>query len=311
MKIAFVFPGQGSQAVGMGKDAHDRDRDAATLFSQADKLVGLPLQALCFEGPSESLSQTENTQPALAVSSAATLQILRKAGIKADAYAGHSLGEYSALYAAGSIDFDTLISLVKIRGDAFAQAAKTRPGAMAAILGLDAQKVSEVCTAASQSQYVAPANFNDPSQIVISGEKDAVQRACDAAKAAGAKLVSVLPVSGAFHSPLVAPASQVMKDALATAKIAPPSALFINNVDAKQLTDPDAIRSSLVSQVTGAVRWVESVQALVAAGVTTFVEVGSGKVLGKLIRRIHKDAIVHSTENNAAMDATIAALAPK
>ncbi|MCC6547360.1 ACP S-malonyltransferase [Candidatus Sumerlaeota bacterium] len=311
MKIAFVFPGQGSQAVGMGKDAHERELDSAALFKRADSLVGHDLSRLCFEGPIEELSKTNNTQPALAVSSAATLEILRKAGIQADAYAGHSLGEYSALYAAGTLDFDTLMRLVKTRGDAFAQAAAARPGAMAAILGLDAQKVAEVCAAASQGELVAPANYNDPSQTVISGEKDAVARACEGAKGAGAKRALPLPVSGAFHSPLVAPAADTMKAALAAAAVKAPSALFINNVDAKALRDPDEIRDSLVRQVTGAVRWVESIQALTAAGIDTYVEIGSGKVLSGLIRRIHKDAVVHTTENNNAINATLIALASK
>jgi len=308
-KIAFVFPGQGSQAVGMGRDAAARLAVANELMERADSVLGFSLKALCFDGPEDQLKQTENTQPALYASSAATLAVLADAGIRAEAVAGHSLGEYTALYAAGCFDFATGLKLVRTRGEAFAKAGAARPGAMAAIMGLDVPQVLAICAAASKDGKVAvAANINDPNQIVISGDPEAVNAACEGAKAAGAKRALPLPVSGAFHSPLVAPAAEIMRAALAEAAFSAPTVTFVNNVDAAVLTDPTAIKDSLVRQVTGSVRWVESVERLAALGVTDYVEVGSGKVLGGLIRRIHKEAVCHTTESNASIDKTIEAL---
>ncbi|MBI1291131.1 ACP S-malonyltransferase [bacterium] len=308
-KIAFVFPGQGSQAVGMGRDAAERSATAAGLFAQADATLGYGLKALCLEGPEDELKKTENTQPALYVSSAATLAVLAEAGLSPAAVAGHSLGEYTALYAAGCFDFATGAKLVRTRGEAFAKAGAARPGAMAAIMGLDIAQVLAVCAAASTDGKVAvAANINDPAQIVISGDPEAIAAACEGAKAAGAKRALPLPVSGAFHSPLVAPAADTMRVALAAANFTAPACAFVNNVDAALLSDPIAIKDSLVRQVTGSVRWAETVERLAASGITDYVEVGSGKVLSGLIRRIHKEAVCHTTENAAAIDKTLEAL---
>lgn len=307
-RIAFLFPGQGSQGAGMGRDAAGRSASAAGLFREADAILGFGLSAMCFEGPDDALKPTEVTQPALYTASAATLRVLVEAGLRPGAVAGHSLGEYSALHAAGVFDFATGLRLVRARGLAMAAAGAARPGAMAAILGLDGARVSEICAAASAKGVVVPANFNDPGQTVISGDPAAVDEACALAKAAGAKRALPLPVSGAFHSPLVAPAGEQMARELAGAAMQPPNCLFVNNADAAPLSEPAAIRDSLVRQITSSVRWVETMSRLQAEGIEAFVEVGSGKVLAGLARRCCKDIPCHTTESAAAIDETIAAL---
>lgn len=309
-KIAYLFPGQGSQAPGMGKDAAARSAAAAELFRAADSQLGFALSTMCFDGPEEELKKTENTQPALYVASAATLAVLAEGGLRPFAVAGHSLGEYTALHAAGVFDFATGLRLVRTRGEAFAAAGSIRPGAMSAVLGLAAEQVEEICAAASRDgEVVVAANKNEPTQTVISGDPAAVARAGEALTAAKAKRVLPLPVSGAFHSPLVAPAGETMRAALAPLALASPSVIFVNNVDAAVLTDPAAIRESLVRQITGCVRWVETVEALVREGVEAFVEVGSGKVLSGLVRRIAKDIPCYTTESAAALDKTLQELA--
>lgn len=308
-KIAFLFPGQGSQAVGMGKDAAMRSGNAVALLQEADQLLEYSLSAKCFNGPEDELKRTEITQPALYATSAATLEVLKEAGIRPDAVIGHSLGEYTALYAAGAFTFAQGLSLVSTRGKAFARAGEGRPGAMAAILGLDSAVVVEICQKCSDAnEVVVPANLNEPTQTVISGDPGAVNRACEECKAAGARRALPLPVSGAFHSPLVAPAAQTMRDALSRVTFNAPKCQFVNNADAQFLSSPDEIKDSLVRQVTSSVRWVESVQRLAAESYNTFVEVGSGRVLCGLVKRIHKEAICLSTENAEAMDKTIEAL---
>ncbi len=305
-KIAFLFPGQGSQAVGMGKDAAENNATAKELIARADAVLGNSLSGLMFDGPEDQLKQTENTQPALFASSAATLAVLAEAGIAPHAVAGHSLGEYTALYAAGTFDFETGLKLVRTRGLAFAEAGAKRPGAMAAIIGLDGSKVADLCQQASTDGLVAvPANYNDPTQTVISGDPDAVTKACELCKEAGAKRALPLPVSGAFHSPLVAPAADIMRAALAEASLAAPNCHFVNNVGASALTETGAIADSLVAQVTGSVRWVQCVNKLVELGAEAFVEVGSGKVLSGLARRIAKDIPAYTTESWDALQKTI------
>ncbi|CAN5203252.1 ACP S-malonyltransferase [soil metagenome] len=305
-RIGFLFPGQGSQTVGMGKDACEKNAAAGEFFDRADSLLGYKLSDICRDGPEETLRQTENTQPALFVTSAATLELLRREGIKPFAVAGHSLGEYSALYAAGVFDFETGLKLVRSRGKAFAEAGAANNGAMAAILGLATERVREICGAMMlEGKTVVAANINEPNQTVISGERRAVEEACETLKAAGAKRALMLPVGGAFHSPLVAPAAEVMHDALAAVEFKKPNCLFVNNVDACPLDDLDCIKQSLVNQVTGSVRWVESIQQLVKAGVTAFVEVGSGKVLSGLVKKIAPDVPCYTTESLAAIDATV------
>lgn len=308
-KIAYLFPGQGSQAAGMGKDAAARSAAAAELFRQADAQLGFAFSRLCFEGPEEELKKTEITQPALYAASAATLVVLAEGGLKPFAVAGHSLGEYTALHAANVFDFATGLKLVRTRGEAFAAAGSIRPGAMSAVLGLPASQVEEICAAASrEGEVVVAANKNEPTQTVISGDPAAVARAGEALTAAKAKRVLPLPVSGAFHSPLVAPAAATMRDALAPLALRRPEVIFVNNVDAAVLTDPDAIKDSLVRQITGCVRWVECVEQLVRQGVEAFVEVGSGKVLSGLVRRVAKDIPCYTTENEAAIEKTLAEL---
>ena len=292
----------------MGRDAVAMRPAANDLFDQADRVLGYSLRELCFVGPEDQLKETQNTQPALYVSSAATLGVLRDGGIRPFAVAGHSLGEYTALLAARVYDFDTGLRLVSTRGRAFAEAGKVAEGAMAAILGLDVEKVIALCAEASAAGIVVPANLNDPSQTVISGSPEGVDAACELAKAAGAKRALRLPVSGAFHSPLVATAGEIMREALARESLRQPDCYFVNNVDASLVADPEAIADSLVRQVTGAVRWTDTVLKLVELGAEAFVEVGSGKVLSGLVRRIAKDIPVYTTENEDAIRRTITEL---
>jgi [acyl-carrier-protein] S-malonyltransferase len=308
-KVAFLFPGQGSQRPGMGFDAATRSDAAMALFDRASALLGFDLKHLCFEGPEDSLKATDITQPALYTASAATLEVLRGAGIAPFAVAGHSLGEYSALYAAGVIDFETGLRAVRERGLAMAKAGAERPGKMAAIMGLEGPRVAELCAevSAAAGAVVVAANFNDPTQTVISGDGPAVEAACEKAKAAGARRALLLPVSGAFHSPLVAPAGDRMREVLADSAFAPPACLFINNADVLPLADADQIRASLVRQITSPVRWVETQHALAAAGTELFIEVGSGKVLQGLAKRTVKDIPCFATDKSADIDEAIAA----
>lgn len=309
-KLAFLFPGQGSQAPGMGRDAVTIRPASGDLFDEADAVMGFSLRELCFNGTEEALKQTDITQPALYVSSAATLAILTDAGIRPHAVAGHSLGEYTALLAAGVYDFGTGLRLVRQRGQAFADIGRKDAGAMAAVMGLDAARVEAICAEAGAKGIVVPANYNEPSQTVISGDPAAVDAACELAKAAGAKRALRLPVSGAFHSPLMAPAAAVMREALGREDFRRPECLFVNNVDAALLDDPAAIRESLLRQVTGSVRWTQSVERLAGLGIEAFVEVGSGKVLSGLARRIAKDIPVYTTESADAIKKVLAELAP-
>lgn len=308
--IAFLFPGQGSQSVGMHKDYFETYKDSTSFFAQSNSVLGYNLSDLFLSGDEETLKRTENTQPALYMTSALTFQALKAAGIHPTHVAGHSLGEYTALYAAGVFDYETGLRLVQARGNAFAEAGKIRQGSMAAILGLESEAVLGICQKIQHEEnlIVVPANYNDPSQTVISGEPDGVTRACALATAAGAKRAIVLPVSGAFHSPLVATAANIMDQELSTAQLHPATLKFVNNVDAKFISEPHDIRKSLVQQVTSSVRWVETIRLLISDGVYTFVEVGAGKVLSGLVKRINKDVVIHSTETWAKLNETVTAL---
>jgi len=291
---AFIFPGQGSQAVGMGAALAEASRAARDVFDEVDEALGQNLFKLMREGPDEDLRLTENAQPAIM---ALSLAVLRAWGVQvsdvATFVAGHSLGEYSALCAAGSFDLATTARLLKLRGQAMQRAVPVGEGAMAALLGADIALAQKIAEAAAQGQICTVANDNDPSQVVISGHKTAIDRAIEIAKEMGAKRAVPLPVSAPFHCPLMQPAAEAMRDALGYVVVEAPSVPLFANVTAQPETDPDTIRNQLVDQVTGMVRWRESVGNMFDAGVSQFVEVG-GKVLGSMVKRTVPDAQVTS-----------------
>jgi [acyl-carrier-protein] S-malonyltransferase len=291
---AFIFPGQGSQAVGMGAALAGASRAARDVFDEVDEALGQSLFRLMRDGPDEELRLTENAQPAIMANSIA---VFRSMGVRlpdvANFVAGHSLGEYSALCAAGSFDLTTTARLLKLRGQAMQQAVPVGEGAMAALLGADIALAQRIAEAAAQGQVCTVANDNDPSQVVISGHKAAIDRAIEIAREMGAKRAVPLPVSAPFHCPLMQPAAEAMRDALGYVVVEAPSVPVFANVTAEPETDPDTIRNQLVDQVTGVVRWRESVANMFEAGVHEFVEVG-GKVLGSMVKRIAPDAAVTS-----------------
>jgi [acyl-carrier-protein] S-malonyltransferase len=291
---AFIFPGQGSQAVGMGAALAQASRSAQDVFDEVDEALGQHLFRLMREGPDEELKLTENAQPAIMAHSIAVFRTLgvRLADV-ADFVAGHSLGEYSALGAAGAFDLATTAKLLKLRGQAMQQAVPVGEGAMAALLGADLALAQKIAEAAAQGEVCTVANDNDPSQVVISGAKGAVDRAIEVAKDMGAKRAIPLPVSAPFHCPLMQPAAEKMHDALSYVVLEAPAVPLFANVTAEPTADPDTIRNQLVEQVTGMVRWRESVANMAAAGVEEFIELG-GKVLGGMVKRIVPDPNVTS-----------------
>ncbi len=294
MSRAFVFPGQGSQAVGMGKDLAEAFPVAKQVFEEVDDALEQHLSRLMYEGPIEDLTLTENAQPALMAVSLAVVRVLEaEAGVnladKAAFVAGHSLGEYSALAAAGTFELADAARLLKRRGQAMQRAVPVGEGAMAAILGLDLEVVKEVAEVASEGEVCTPANDNAPGQVVVSGHKAAVERAIELAKERGAKRSVLLPVSAPFHCALMAPAADEMAEALGNVRLEAPRMSLVANVTAGSVNDPEAIRRLLVEQVTGAVRWRESVLYLKSQGVSSLVELGAGKVLAGLTRRIDRD----------------------
>ena len=295
---AFIFPGQGSQSVGMGKALAEASAVARELFQEVDEALGQNLARLMAEGPQDALTLTENAQPAIMANALATLRVLeREAGLKladkAQFVAGHSLGEYTALAAADALDVATTARLLKLRGQAMQAAVPVGEGAMAALLGASLEVAQAVAEAAAEGEVCTIANDNDPTQVVISGHKSAVERALGIAKEKGAKRALLLPVSAPFHSPLMAPAARAMEEALAQADLRAPAVPLYANVTAAAVEGPDEIRRLLVEQVTGMVRWRESVAAMAEAGVTHFVEFG-GKVLGPMVKRIAPDALTTS-----------------
>jgi [acyl-carrier-protein] S-malonyltransferase len=295
---AFLFPGQGSQAVGMGAALAEASRTARDVFAEVDEALGQNLFRLMREGPDEELKLTENAQPAIMAHSLAVFRALTKDGglnlEKAASFvAGHSLGEYSALCAAGSFDLVTSAKLLRTRGRAMQEAVPVGEGAMAALLGADLALAKKIADAAAEGQVCTVANDNDPSQVVISGAKAAIDRAVQIAKDMGAKRAVPLPVCAPFHCPLMQPAAEAMADALSYVVVAPPAVPLFANVTAEPTSDPDTIRNQLVEQVTGMVRWRESVANMFDAGVHEFVEIG-GKVLGPMVKRIVPDAKVTS-----------------
>jgi [acyl-carrier-protein] S-malonyltransferase len=290
---AFIFPGQGSQSVGMGKALADASAAARALFEEVDDALGQHLTRLMAEGPQDDLTLTENAQPAIMANAVATLRVSGIAVDKADFVAGHSLGEYSALCAAEAFDIATTARLLKLRGQAMQAAVPVGQGAMAALLGTSLEVAQEIADAAAQGEVCTVANDNDPTQVVISGHRGAIERALEIAKEKGAKRALLLPVSAPFHCPLMQPAADAMAEALRTTDIRPPSVSLYANVTAAPTGDPAEIGRLLVEQVTGMVRWRESVAAMAEAGVTHFVEFG-GKVLGPMVKRIAPDARITS-----------------
>uniref|UniRef100_E6VDK9 Malonyl CoA-acyl carrier protein transacylase n=1 Tax=Rhodopseudomonas palustris (strain DX-1) TaxID=652103 RepID=E6VDK9_RHOPX len=291
MTAAFTFPGQGSQAVGMGKALADAFPAARAVFDEVDAALGEKLTAIIWDGPAETLQLTENAQPALMAVSLATMRVLEaEAGVSvgkdAAFVAGHSLGEYSALAAAGSLSVSDTARLLRIRGQAMQKAVPVGVGAMAALLGLDYDTAVAVAAEAAQGQVCQAANDNGGGQVVVSGHKDAVERAVEIAKGKGAKRAMLLPVSAPFHCSLMQPAAEAMAEALAGVTIKAPAAPLVANVLASPITDPDEIRRRLVEQVTGTVRWRESVAFMASQGVNQFLEIGAGKVLSGLVKRI-------------------------
>ena len=291
---AFLFPGQGSQSVGMGAALAEASRTARDVFAEVDEALQQNLSRLMRDGPEDELKLTENAQPAIMANAIAAFRTLdvRLADV-ADFVAGHSLGEYSALCAAGSFDLPTTAKLLKLRGRAMQAAVPVGQGAMAALLGADLALAERIAAAAAQGEVCSVANDNDPSQVVISGHKSAIDRAIELAKEMGAKRAVPLPVSAPFHCPLMQPAAEAMRDALSYVVVEAPAVPLVANVTARPERDPDTIRNQLVEQVTGMVRWRESIANIANSGVDEFVELG-GKVLGPMVKRIAPDAKVTS-----------------
>lgn len=296
-RLSIVFPGQGSQQAGMGLDLFQSYSSACRLFQQADELLGFPLSQLCFHGPDDELRQTVNAQPAIFTTSLAAWAALKEelgAPLETAAFAGHSLGEYTALVAAGALSFAEGLGLVRERGRLMQAAAEVRPGGMMAVLGLESAVADEICAAAADRGVVMVANYNAPGQIVISGEPAALERAAALARERGARRAIPLPVSGAFHSPLMATAAQELRQHLATAAFRMPECRIFANVTGLCYANSEVIPGLLAQQVNSPVQWIASVEAIAALGVDAFVEVGPGQVLSGLIRRIVPGVAVES-----------------
>jgi [acyl-carrier-protein] S-malonyltransferase len=283
MSVAYVFPGQGSQYVGMGKDLYESSALAKSMYDRADDIFQVPFSRICFEGPEEELKQTRNTQPAIFIQSVVLVRLMRNT-VPAMA-AGHSLGEYSALTAAGALTFEDGLRLVRLRGELMQQAGTEHPGTMAAVIGLDGKTITEICAEASAAGIVQPANFNSPGQVVLSGSVSGVRRAMELSKTRGAKFVKELTVSGAFHSPLMESAAAGLRAGLEKTDFRDASFPVYANVTARPEQKAENIRLLLLEQLTCPVRWEESIQAMAAAGAASFIEIGPGKILQGLVKR--------------------------
>lgn len=304
MKIAWCFPGQGAQFVGMGKELFETSAAARDVFERADRALGEPLSRLCFEGPEAELVLTRNTQPAIVTTSLAVLAALRQRvpSLPLPAFAaGHSLGEYSALVASGALTLEDAVPLVRLRGQAMQEAVAAGDGAMAAIMALSPEKVRELCAEAAEGEVVSPANFNAPGQIVIAGAAEAVSRACKLAGARGGKAIP-LKVSAPFHCALMAPAARALEKGLASVVVGPLAFPVVANVDASPNSDAGMVKDLLIRQVDSPVRWEESVRAMASAGVSHVLEIGPGKVLAGLIKRIAKEIQVVSVSDVAGIE---------
>lgn len=306
---AFLFPGQGSQTVGMGKDLCERFPVARKTFQEADDALGKKLSQLCFEGPEDQLRLTENTQPAILTVSVAAWRVLEEKGVKAGFVAGHSLGEYSAHVAAGTISFADAVRTVRNRGKYMQEAVPVGTGAMAAILGMNLDGVGAVCGDAAQGEVCEPANINSPDQIVISGHAAAIERAVKLAQERGAKRAILLPVSAPFHCSLMKPAQERLAADLQKLTFTAPKIPVVCNVYARPVEDAESSREALVRQVTGSVKWSDSMQLLITRGVQTFVEVGPGKVLCGLMRQIDRSKKCVNVEDEASLQKTAVLLA--
>jgi [acyl-carrier-protein] S-malonyltransferase len=308
MSLAFVFPGQGSQQVGMGRALALAFPEAQAAFDAADAALGFSISRICFEGPEEQLQLTANTQPAILATSIAVHAVLKARGPVPEFVAGHSLGEYSALVASGALDFEDAVVAVRRRGEYMQEAVPAGQGAMAAILMLELAEIEAACREAAQGEVVSPANINAPGQVVIAGHAAAVERASEACKARGAKRAIKLPVSAPFHCALMQPAQDRMANDLAAITFHDPRPPLVNNADAQVVTTGALVRDGLVRQVSSPVRWQQSVELLVQQGVTSFVEIGPGAVLSGLVKKIAKGARVLNVDSPATLETTLASL---